>query len=52
MSPAALWQVMKMFKIPDVDLMEQIYECATVKPAPNHDANATISSMPRYACSR
>jgi len=52
MSPAALWQVMKMFKIPDVDLMEQIYECATVKPAPKHDANATISSMPRYACSR
>jgi len=25
MSQAALWQVMRMFKIPDVDLLEQIY---------------------------
>jgi len=26
MSQAALWQVMRMFKIPDVDLLEQKYE--------------------------
>jgi hypothetical protein len=35
MSQAALWQVMRMFKIPDVDLLEQIYEGATVRLAPN-----------------
>jgi len=30
MSQAALWRVMSMFKILDVDLFEQIYEGATV----------------------
>jgi len=32
MSQAALWQVMKMFKIPDVDLLQQIYEGAIKAP--------------------
>ena len=35
MSQAALWQVMRMFKIPDVDLLEQIYEDTTIRLAPN-----------------
>jgi len=43
MSPAALWQVMRMFKIPDVDLLEQIYEGATVRQAPNDEESATIT---------
>jgi len=43
MSQAALWQVMRMFKIPDVDLSEQIYEGATVRLAPNDEASATIT---------
>jgi len=43
MSPAALWQVMSMFKIPDVDLLEQIYEGATVRLAPNDEESATIA---------
>jgi len=34
MSQAALWQVMRMFKISHVDLLEQIYEGATVRLAP------------------
>jgi len=34
MSQKALWQVIRMFKIPDVDLWEQIYEGATVRLAP------------------
>jgi len=34
---------MKMFKIPDVDLLEQIYEGATVRLAPNDDESATIT---------
>jgi len=33
MSQAALWQVMRMFEFPDVDLLEQIYEDATVRLA-------------------
>jgi len=41
-SPAALWQVMRAFKIPDVDL-EQIYEDATVRLAPNNEESATIT---------
>ena len=32
-----------MFKIPDVDLLEQIYEGATVRLAPNDEASATIT---------
>ena len=35
MSQAALWHVMNMFHIPDVDLLEQIYDSATVRLAPN-----------------
>jgi len=35
MSQAVLWQVMRMFKIPYVDLLEQIYEGATVRLAQN-----------------
>jgi len=33
MSQAALWQVMRMLKIPDIDLLEQIYEGAAVRLA-------------------
>jgi len=43
MSQAALWQVMRMFKILDVDLLEQIYEGATVRLAPNDEASAIIT---------
>ena len=35
MSQAGLWHVMNMVHIPDVDLLEQIYESATVRLAPN-----------------
>jgi len=43
MSQAALWQVMRMLKIPDVDLLEQISEGATVRLAPNDEESATIT---------
>ena len=43
MSLAALWQVMRMFKIPDVDLLEQMYGGATVRLATNDEESATIS---------
>ena len=43
MSQEALWQVMRVFKIPDVDFLEQIYEGATVRLAPNDKASATIT---------
>jgi len=43
MSQAVLWQVMRMFKIPDVDLLEQIYEGATIRLAPNDEESATIT---------
>jgi len=43
MSQASLWQVMRMFKIPDVDLLEQIYEGTTVRLAPNDEESATIT---------
>ena len=43
MSQAALWQVIRMFKIPDVDLLEQMYEGATVRLAPNDEERATIT---------
>jgi len=32
-----------MFKIPDVDLLEQIYEGATIRLAPNDEESATIT---------
>ena len=35
--------VMRMVKIPDVDLLEQICEGATVRLAPNDEASATIT---------
>jgi len=40
MSQAELWQVMRMFKIPDVDLLEQIHEGATIKLAPINEESA------------
>jgi hypothetical protein len=43
MSQAALWHVMNMFHIPDVALLEQIYDSATVRLAPNDAESATIT---------
>jgi len=43
MSQAALWHVMNMFHIPDVDLLEQIYDSTTVRLAPNDAESATIT---------
>jgi len=43
MSQAALWQMMRMFKIPEVDLLEQICEGATVRLAPYDEESATIT---------
>jgi len=43
MSQAAFWHVMNMFHIPDVDLLEQIYDIATVRLAPNDAESATIT---------
>ena len=43
MSQAALWHVMKIFHIPGVDLLEQIYDSATVRLAPNDAESATIT---------
>jgi len=43
MSQAALWHVMNMFHILDVDLLEQIYDSATVRLAPNDAEIATIT---------
>jgi len=37
-----LWHVMNMFHIPDVDLLEQIYD-NTVRLAPNDVESATIT---------
>jgi len=43
MSQAALWHVMNMFHRPDVDLLEQIYDSAIVRLAPNDAESATIT---------
>ena len=43
MSHAALWHVMSMFHTPDIELLEQIYEGATVRLAPNDAESATIT---------
>ena len=43
MSQAALWHVMNMFHVPDDDLLEQIYDSATVRLAPNDTESATIT---------
>ena len=48
MSQAALWHVINMFHIPDVDLLEQIYDSATIHLAPNgaesHGATITFDT--------
>jgi len=43
MSQAALLHVMNMFHIPDIDLLEQIYNSATIRLASNDAENATIT---------
>ena len=43
MSQDALWSVMRLFHIPDVDLLEQIYDDATVRLAPNDEESVTIT---------
>ena len=43
MSQDALWSVMQLFHIPDVDLLEQIYDDASVRLAPNDEESATIT---------
>jgi len=43
MSQAALWHVMNMFHIPDIDLLEQIHDSATVRLAPHDAESATIT---------
>jgi len=40
---AALWHVMNMLHIPDVDLLEQIYDSETIRLAPNDAESATIT---------
>jgi len=42
-SQAALWLVMNIFHIPDADSLEQIYDSATVRLAPNDAQSATIT---------
>ena len=37
-----LWHVMNIFHIPDIDLLEQIYDSATVRLAPNNTEGTTI----------
>ena len=48
MSQAALWHVMNLFHVPDVDLLEQIYDSATICLAPNE---AEVQHHVRYRCS-
>ena len=43
MSQAAFWHVMNMFHIPEVDLLEQIYDSTTVHLVPNDTESATIT---------
>jgi len=43
LSQAALLHVTNMFHIPDIDLLEQIYDSATVCLAPNDAESATIT---------
>jgi len=42
-SRASLWRVVRMFKIPDVDLLEQRYKGATFSLARNDEESATIT---------
>jgi len=41
MSQAALWHVMNVLHVPDVDFLEQIYDSATGRLAPNDAESAT-----------
>jgi len=41
-SQAAHWHVMNMFRILDVDLLQQIYDSVTVRLAPNDAESTTI----------
>jgi len=43
MLQAALWHVMKMSHIPDVDLLEQMYDKATARLAPKDAESAIIT---------
>jgi hypothetical protein len=43
MSQAALWKVMRAYGIPDIDLLESLYEHSTVRMAPNDQHCATIT---------
>ena len=43
MSHTALWQLMRMLKNPNVDLLEQMYKGVTVRRAPNNEESATIT---------
>ena len=43
MSQAALWHVMNIFHIPDIESLEQIYDSATVRLAPNDAESASIT---------
>ena len=43
MSQAALWALMRKFRIPDVDFLESLYEQSTVRMAPNDQHSATIT---------
>lgn len=43
MSQAALWEVMRAYGIPDVDLLVGLYANSTVRIAPNDDKGATIT---------
>jgi len=42
MSQPALWAMMRMLHIPDVDFLEELYEFSTVRLAPNGEREATI----------
>ena len=43
MSQAALWHLMNMLHVPDVDFLEQIYDSTTARLGPNDTESATIS---------
>jgi len=48
MSQTALWQVMRMFKFPDVDLLDQTYEGTTgryMKAPPWSSVDTTTPSL-------
>ncbi len=52
MSQAALWKVMRAYGVPDVDLLESLYEHSTVRMAPNDQQCATITFDTRVAQGR